>query len=250
MDGIKLFDIHSHIIFGVDDGSKTIEESVHMIQQAYDLGVRGMVATPHHSLPKYMTESSVLMERLLLLKKKLIEEQIEVDIYLGNEIYMSVDTLNELLSGVCLGINNTKYLLFECPFYGEVQSLKDYIFELNLKGYKTIFAHPERYEFVQENVHVLDDLIDMGVYMQMNVASLTGYYGHSVKKTAKKMIKKHMVHFLGTDVHRENSRVFNFSKTIQYLKKHMDPEMYLEVMYKNGEKMVKGEDVGFYKVLK
>lgn len=250
MDDIKLFDIHSHIIFGVDDGSKTIEESIRMIQQAYDLGVRAMVATPHHALPKYMTESSVLMERLRLIKKKLVEERIEMALYLGNEIYMSVDTLSELLSGACLGINNTKYVLFECPFYGEVQSLKDYIFELNLKGYKTIFAHPERYEFVQENIHVLDELIDRGVYMQMNLASLTGYYGHTVKKIAKKMVKRQMVHFLGTDVHRENSRVFNYSKTLHYLKKEMDSEMFLEVMYKNGEKMIKGEEVKFYKVLK
>ncbi|MBI9014042.1 MAG: hypothetical protein JEZ08_17540 [Clostridiales bacterium] len=250
MGEIKLFDIHSHIIFGVDDGSKTIEESVHMIQQAYDMGVRSMVATPHHSLPKYMTESSVLMERLLLLKKKLIEEEIHVDIYLGSEIYMSVDTVNELLNGVSLGINNTKYLLFECPFYGKTQSLKDYIFKLNLKGYKTIFAHPERYEFVQDNIHVLDELIDMGVYMQLNMASLSGYYGRTVKKTAKKLIKKHMIHFLGTDVHRENSRVFNFDKTIRYLRKKLDPKMYLDVMYKNGEKMINGEEVGLYEVLK
>jgi len=249
MEEIRIFDIHSHIIFGVDDGSKSIDESIHMIKQAYDLGVRSMVATPHHALPKYMVESSVLREKLLLLKERLVKEQIGVNIYLGNEIYMSVDTINELLDGTCLGINDTKYLLFECPFYGEVQALKSYIFELKLNGYKVIFAHPERYEFIQKDISILEELIDLGIYVQLNMASLTGFYGKSVKKTAKKMIKKHMVHFLGSDLHRENSRVLHFSDTTHYLKKKLAPEMFLEVMFKNGEKMIKGEEVKFYEVL-
>lgn len=239
----KIFDIHTHIIYDTDDGSRSYEESLEMMRQASEVGIIAMVATPHYLIPKYETSSHHMTKKMAHLKAGLDKYHIPLRIFKGSEIMISNETIDALENEKCFTINDTEYLLFECPFYGQLNQLKDMVFELTLKGYKPIFAHPERYEFVQNDIDYLYELLDMGVYFQVSLPSIAGYYGKSVEKTVKKMIKKGLIHFIGTDIHRLGSRVLKIEKPLKYLKKHLSEDQYLDVCHRNGEKMIKGEAI-------
>ncbi|MCH4889708.1 hypothetical protein EZV73_19150 [Acidaminobacter sp. JC074] len=237
----KLFDIHSHIIYDVDDGSKSLEDSLVMLKQLYEIGVRKMVFTPHFLQPKYVTDTSELFDKYEIIKSKIEEEGIGITPYLANEIMINPNILDQIHANNCLTINKTKYVLVECPLFGEIQALKEFVFNMKLEGYFVILAHPARYEFIQRDFENLEDLIDLGVYTQLSLASLLGYYGRDARRVARRMIRKKMVHFIGTDLHRKNSSVLYIKKSLAYIRRYYDKEMYQDVTFRNAEKMINDE---------
>ena len=235
---VKIIDIHTHIIYDVDDGSKSYSESMEMMRLASKVGIVSMVATSHYLKPRYVIDIEELNEKFNKLKEGIKKENITLDIYLGNEVMISESMIDDLSEGLCNTIHQTRYLLFECPFYGEITTLKEIIFEMRLHGYIPIFAHPERYEFIQKDIDFLEELINMGVLLQMSLPSLGGYYGKAVKRTARKMVKKGFIHFLGTDMHRMGSRVLDIDPAIKYLRRNLSSEAFQNVTYMNAERML------------
>ncbi len=195
-----MVDIHSHILPGVDDGIATMEDSIEVVKEAKAAGFDTIVATSHYSIPDgFVVEENKRIELLNELQSKVPE----VKVLLGTEIYVNgyMDKLIEDKKASTM--NNTKYVLFELPLRTEYPEAKNTILNLISKGYKIILAHPERYASMQRNPKQLEELIDLGVYLQANLLSIIGFYGKEPQKLAELLFKHNMISFIGTDIHRK-----------------------------------------------
>lgn len=203
-----MIDIHSHILYGIDDGAKTIEDSLKILKEAEKLGFSDIIFTPHYIKgSKFICNNK---EKRLILKKIKEAYNGNINLYLGNEIYYENNMLDLLMSGEATTLNNSRYMLFELPMNSEVNNLKEAIFNLKVKGVIPVMAHPERYEVFQKYPNELYDLINQGCLMQCNFGSLVGIYGKEASKCIKTLLKHDMVHFMATDVHRYDGH--NYTK--------------------------------------
>jgi protein-tyrosine phosphatase len=193
-------DIHSHLIPGIDDGCKTIEESVSLIQSLAELGFKKLVTTPHIMGDFYKNTPEVIFDGLEKLKAAVAAKGIHISIEAAAEYYLDEEFLILTRQKKLLTIDS-KYVLFEISFINQPDSLTGAIFDLIVNGYTPLLAHPERYPFWFQKPEEYKNLKDAGVLFQLNTNSLTGYYGDEVKKTAQMLVDENMVDFIGSDLH-------------------------------------------------
>lgn len=203
-----MLDVHCHFIPGVDDGSKDVTTSINMAKKAESLGYNAIFATPHYIESAHETQKEDLLNSIEILNKMLEERNINVNIYSGNEIYYSRNVLELLQENKVCTLANSRYFLMELPFTGKVLGLTDLIQNITHFGYIPIIAHPERYDFVNKNYKELYDIIDAGALLQVNLSSITGYYGNKPKATVKKLLKNNMVSVIGSDSH-DDKRIYD-----------------------------------------
>lgn len=233
----KMIDFHSHILPGVDDGFKSMEDSLEELKIASEEGITDIVLTPHYisdsSYSSSASDNKKIFNKLVKQKDKL---GINVNLYLSNEIYIN-DNIEELVNKKLINPINKKYLLIELPLNGYIQNSKRIIFKLISNGYKVILAHPERYPFLKENKDAIKDFLDMGVLLQGNFMSLFGRYGKHSKKLLKYYLKKNYISFLGSDFHKVTK--YNLKKLIFKLKLMRLKNDYIEdVLERNFKNLV------------
>lgn len=205
-----MIDIHSHLLFGVDDGSRTLEESVHVIKKLSEVGYRDIILTPHYiNDSTYVSTREENLDVLKRLKVGLIRNNVNVNLYLGNEIYIDSEIANLLKNNIISSLNDTKYLLIELPMSGENEIYYDVFLDLINMGYKVILAHPERYISFQKDFNKIYELKELGVLLQSNIGSVLGDYGRGAKKTIKRLLKENLITFMGTDIHH-NKEEYTF----------------------------------------
>ena len=195
-----MIDVHSHILPGIDDGSSSYEESIEILKEAKEAGFDEIISTSHYYLNEYTGNEK---KRKELLNKLNEDENNEVRLHLGSEIYVCSSIPDLIEQKEASTMNCSKYVLFEIHLRGECPELKNVIIDLQSKGYKLILAHPERYEIFQKNPSRVEEILDLGVYLQSNFLSILGEYGKAAQKTVELFLKHDMISFLGTDVHRE-----------------------------------------------
>ena len=194
-------DIHSHLLPGIDDGVKTIDESVEVIRHLSSIGFTKLITTPHIMSDYYKNTPEIIRHKLKVVQNAVLEANIPVSIEAAAEYYLDEYFYDLVLKGKELLTFGDNYVLFETSFTVEPLILKEVIFHLNSAGYKPVYAHPERYFYLQENKQLLTELIDQGLLFQLNVLSLTGYYSKQVQKMAQELIKKNAISFIGSDCH-------------------------------------------------
>lgn len=200
-----MIDFHSHILPNIDDGSRSIEETFNLIKEAKNVGFDAIVSTSHYMENYYETNVPEREVWINAIYENLQVKNIDIRLYLGNEIYLSENIIKLLEEGKASTINDTSYVLFEMPLNAEPLNLYDIVYEMIQCKLVPILAHPERYSFVQKDPELIYDLIQKGVLMQANYGSIIGQYGEKAKMIVKKFLKNNMIHFLGTDVHRQNT---------------------------------------------
>ena len=233
-------DIHSHIMFGVDDGSSSIEESLNLLRELKSVGFDNVILTPHYiNGDTYSVPNDEKVRRLNILKEEVRKNHIDINLYLGNEIFISKNMIHDIEVGNACTLNHSKYFLFEIPFHNKINYLLDFVYEIRYNGYIPILAHPERYTYFQENYSLVDDLKEEGVLFQCNYASILGYYGKNAEKLMKYMLKKKYVDYLGTDIHCTNQKsiIHLFSKIEKKIKKITGDEYYSSIM-KNNDSLI------------
>ena len=195
-------DIHCHILFGIDDGSEDIKESIKIIEKAVENGYTDLILTPHYRYDQnFIADNKTKMKVFRELKKEVEKREIDVNIYLGNEITLDDDFFYYLKTNQILSLNESRYLLIELPFIRKYPNLKEVIKKIIDIGLVVIIAHPERY--LKYSVDDFVELVEMGVLLQGNISSLYGKYGKQAEDKISEMLKRHMIHFLGSDVHME-----------------------------------------------
>lgn len=200
-----MIDIHSHILYNVDDGSDTLDESVALIKLAFENGYTDIVLTPHY-INEIGTEciNKDVLEHFENLKVEIKNRKININIHLGNEIYICDTMFKDILNSKTYTLANSKYVLIEFPMYGEVPYIIDSIYELKLHGFIPIIAHPERCFCFQNKYSLLRDAIKEGALFQINSGSIIEHHGTTAKKMVKKMLKEGLVSFVATDTHNKN----------------------------------------------
>lgn len=232
-----MIDVHSHILYGIDDGSRNIEESINIIKSYNELNIKKIILTPH-----YIKDTSYISSRqnnlriLEELTKILQEKHIDTNIYLGNEIYIDKDIKELLKQDKISSLNNTKYLLIELPMSGKKEGYQDIFLELINNGYNVVLAHPERYASFQEDFDKIYELDDIGVLFQCNLGSIVGNYGKNAKAVMKRMLKENLVYMIGTDVHRYKDYSY-IPKAIHKIKKYTKEEQYKKILEENAKEL-------------
>ncbi len=233
-------DLHSHIIYGVDDGSSSVEESLEILKGLKSVGFDNVIMTPHYiEGTEYCSDNDTKLIELEILKREVLEHNIDINLYLGNEIFVNDHIVSGIKNGLIYTLNNSKYLLFELPFHSRINNLTDIIYEIRYQGYIPILAHPERYSYFQKNYKLVDELKEEGLLFQCNFASILGFYGKDASKLLKYLLKKEYVDYLGTDIHHANKMytVDNFAKIVKKFNKIAGSEYYQKIL-KNGDDLI------------
>lgn len=192
-------DIHSHLLPGIDDGSPDVATSIHLIKELQGLGFYKFICTPHIFTELYPNNRGTITGALDRLKAGLSAEGLNVDISAAAE-HMVDETF---VVGTELMAFPGKYILIEMSYLSENPNIEQVIFDLQLQGYYVILAHPERYTFYHNNYPRFNRLKDMGVLFQLNLLSLSGYYGKGVKQASEYLLSNHIYDVAATDLHHE-----------------------------------------------
>ncbi len=235
-------DLHSHIIYGIDDGSDTLEESIELLRNASKQGMTDMILTPHYmDETDYICNNKEKLYRFNIIKERIKEENININIYLGNEVFFTNRFLELLNKGEIYTLNNSKYLLFEFPLNNQVSHTREVLFELINKGYIPVLAHPERYTFFKKHPDEVLKYLELGILLQGNYKSFYGSYGRSAKKLFKYYLKKGWYTFLGSDIHHGSN--YKIKKIEKDLIKFTKNSSYInDLLYSNFDKVINNED--------
>jgi protein-tyrosine phosphatase len=196
-------DMHSHLLPGIDDGSPDDATSLLLIKGLQQLGYQQFITTPHILWDVHKNDAASITKAHGQLQAALQQEQLTVPIRAAAEYYLD-DHFDELLrKDVPLLPIKDNLVLVEFSFVTMPLNVKEKLFELQIKGYKPILAHPERYSYLLPQKQVFDELKQAGCYFQLNLLSLTGYYGKATQDLAAYLIKKKYIDYLGTDLHHD-----------------------------------------------
>ena len=193
-------ELHSHLIPGIDDGVRVIEESIEVLRTLHEMGYKKVITTPHIQGDFFKNGPDNILPGLELVRKKLLEENIDIEIEAAAE-YLLDDVLEEKVDKKDILTFGNKYVLVELPFTEEPRNLKNVFFKLRINGYKPVLAHPERYQYMAMEKDKYEELFQSGILFQVNILSLIGYYSPEIQKTAEYLIEKKMVNLIGSDIH-------------------------------------------------
>mgnify|MGYP000061873656 FL=1 len=197
-------DIHSHLLPGIDDGAKDLDNSIELILKMRSYGIKNFIITPHVLGDVYPNTSETILAKLNLVQKELESRQInDVTIHAAAE-YMMDEQFSKLLEKGDILTLQDNLILVEMSYFSAPYNLFDVLFEIQLKGYKPVLAHPERYVFYHNSFDHFYKLKKAGCLFQLNLLSLTEQYGKSVQKVANKLIKENVYDFVGSDTHHAN----------------------------------------------
>lgn len=232
------FDIHTHIVPGVDDGAESLEESLEMISQMREQGVLNIVATPHY--PDGKTEK--IKDAFDMLKKSVEDKYPDMKLYLGNELLNGPGVIEALKNKTALTIAGTKYILVEFLPSDSQRKIYSALREYILEGYIPIVAHVERYEALHKNYDILDEIINMGAYIQMNTESLVGGMFDRRAAYCRKLLENGYIHFLGSDCHGAEKRKPLMKHAIEKLKPgFVNSKLAEKILFENPIKMLDGK---------
>ena len=235
-----MFDIHSHILPGVDDGASNEEETYELLKMSYAEGIRRIMTTPHFNVD-LRKEIFRDWDRAFRVTERLAKEIApDFRIYRGAEVFFHSKVIQMLEDGYPITLNNTYYILVEFPENVEFTYLVASLLQLQHAGYYPILAHVERYEALlrEERIH---ELCEHGVYLQVNSSAITGKDGPRIKRHVLKLIQKDYIHIVGTDTHGVTFRPPMMSECVELLDKKVGEERRELLCRKHFFKIIKGE---------
>lgn len=232
-----MIDIHSHILYKVDDGSSSMKDSIEIINQAISNGVTDIVLTPH-----YISGSDYIstQRRNKILLNKLKKKISGINLYLGNEVFATEDIIDLFNQKKISTLNDSKYMLIEFPVFTTFNNIENVVFQLMSKKIIPIIAHPERY--IQLNYKNIVQLLEQGALIQCNVASLYGDHGKRAKKFTKRLIKDGLVTFMAVDAHKAEKHSYSKIKKAQKLVSKLRSRSYAKNIFEENARRVINND--------
>jgi tyrosine-protein phosphatase YwqE len=198
--GLIGIDMHSHFIPGIDDGAKTIEDSLELLRGMKEAGYHKVITTPHIMGDFFRNTPENILSGLQRVREAAAAAAIDIQIEAAAEYYFDFDLEQKIDNGKLLTFGGD-FLLFEVSYMNAPDGLEAMIFKMQTSGYKPVLAHPERYPYWFRDLKNFEKLKDKGVLFQLNINSLTGYYSPATLKIAEQMIDKGWYEFVGSDCH-------------------------------------------------
>jgi protein-tyrosine phosphatase len=242
----RIVDIHNHVIFDVDDGPSTLEQSMSMMRQAAKHGVTDIVATPHQleedQVSGHLERQKKILNNFEDLKKNVEEEELPIRLYLGGELYYTTSVIRAPEIPYFTYGDNKKYVLIEFSMNWHPEGYKEIFYELIQDGCIPVLAHPERYSYFWDIIDDIIDLIKMGTVMQINAGSLLGYNGTQALFVSEMMLSEGLAHIIASDAHRANRAIgFNLPRAAEIFKEKYPDIDFEKLISENPWKILQGE---------
>lgn len=218
-----MIDMHCHILDGVDDGARSMDEAIKMARMAERDGISKIVATPHLFRGDFMPDDLCIVEKKVEeLRRALDKNGINVEIIKGAEVHITHNLIEEIQENRdYLVLNSSSYMLLEFPAGHVYPGVKELLFDLFSEGIRPIIAHPERNFVFMRSADLLYDLVQMGALTQANSGSFTGLYGRRVKEAAFRFLELKMTHFIASDAHNPRPSAMWLSQAVKSAERGM-----------------------------
>lgn len=218
----RITDIHAHILPGVDDGPRSEEDSITLLHAMAEAGVHRCFCTPHYRNPHFdvsLEEVKHAYNSCLIPAVSSTQLRNDFEFELGAEIRLGTPFEHDLMGNTVPTLGSTNYVLVEFPTVELPSKLFDYIHELKVAGYRVILAHPERYLSIQRNPDIIDELLSMGVLMQLTAGCFlkSGKDLHTPDKLAWSLLERGKAHFVASDAHNVTSRCPNLVQAYAHI---------------------------------
>ena len=242
-----MIDFHNHTIPNLDDGPKSLEESLSMYREAEKQGITDVINTVHYQHPKMEgkdTSYNHIIFKVDEMNKILVENNINVKIHPASEVFY-LPNLVEILNNKITTFGKGRYMLVEFQTMSLPPNYKEHFFQLILKGITPIIAHPERYREIQNDISILKEWVDLGYIIQLDCGSILGLFGEPAKNTSHKIIQKNLCHLIGSDAHNNKKRNFCLSETLIFLETMLDKDS-INIIIENAYNILHGLDCKKY----
>ncbi|WP_026518102.1 CpsB/CapC family capsule biosynthesis tyrosine phosphatase [Butyrivibrio sp. MC2021] len=238
---LESIDIHCHIMPGVDDGSPDTDTSLKMLKIAVESGVRNIILTPHHKPMHHNVSPKHNAAYRQKLQEVAWDNGINVNLYSGNEMYFSDDTMADLECGNICTLAGSDYVLVEFHPTNPYKAIHNALYQVQGAGFTPVLAHVERYSDVVSHPAYVRDLVDMGCYIQVNANSIMGKYGFGTAHFTKKLIKEDLVHFVATDAHDTVRRAPHLAECRKYVERKYGLDTADRLFYDNPLSVIHNE---------
>ena len=238
---MEYFDIHSHILPGVDDGAESLDESLLMIGLAHKEGTRKIMLTPHYEKGKNRYTKPELHQKFELLQAEVQKAYPDMELYLGNEVLYTDGIVDDLKAGLIQTMNDTKYVLVEFNIRISYNELYQAIRKITNARFRPIIAHVERYRCLFKNIDRIDELVDMESYLQMNISSVYGGLLDENARWCKKLVREGYISFFGTDAHDMDDRAPYINDYVGWIEKKCGTDYLEKLFVDNPAKMIKNQ---------
>ena len=241
-----MIDLHSHIIFGVDDGPKTLEESEQLLIEAYHQGVRTIVATSHRRIGMFETLEEKIQINFRQVKELAKEIAPDLSILYGAEVYYSNEMLEKLKDGEVPCVNETSYVLIEFSRSTSFWEIRNALKNLLMLGLIPIVAHIERYQALENNEKYLKEIISMGCYTQVNSSNILkpkffNDKNRVLKKRVKYFLERDLVHFIASDMHNLSKRPPDMKDAYEIISKKYGEKKARELFVDNPSRIIQNQ---------
>jgi protein-tyrosine phosphatase len=202
-----VIDLHTHILPGVDDGVKTMDDALEFARVAASDGVRTIVATPHYREGFYLNTREDVLAGVAALTERLREAAIPVTVLPGAEVHISADVVARVTSGHAPTLaDNGRTVLFELSMSQYPLDLENLVFKMRLAGLQVLFAHPERIRYFQDDIGRFEAVVRLGAFGQLTTGSVTGLFGEEVLEFSEELARKGLIHVIASDAHNVRGR--------------------------------------------
>ncbi|QUW21245.1 capsular biosynthesis protein [Sporosarcina sp. Marseille-Q4063] len=236
-----MVDIHSHILPGVDDGPKTIEESVQLLEMAVAEGITDIIATPHAYSPHFDVPKEAVLQKVTMLNEISKEKGLSIIVHAGQELRIKDFIVDKLITEEALTLAGSKYVLLELPSSGIPTYTVDIIQNILSMDRVPIIAHPERNRAIAQKPERLARLINHGALAQITAGSLAGHFGKQVQNLSLRLVEANLIHTYGSDVHNPVNRPFHFEKGLNFLDKRKLHDI-ADILLENNDRILTNED--------
>ncbi len=234
-----MIDIHSHILPGVDDGARDMDDTLEMLWMAAECGVKAIIATPHCNIPgvyeNYFSQEYV--NWVLRVRKEVLREHIPVKVLPGMEAFSTYDLPELIVQGKIMPLNQSRYILLEFAFDEEPEFAEDVLKRVRAVGAKPVIAHAERYEFVQNDPQIVYEWRKKGYLVQLNKGSFLGRFGRRARRAAYLMLDHNLVSVIASDAHSPYQRTTYMLDAYDVLKEEY-PRKYLKVLFEENPRRI------------
>ena len=237
-----IFDVHCHILPGVDDGARDEGSTERMLNIARENGIDGIVATPHFEYGQEKETLEGIKKKYSKVRDLWKEMGPDKELFLGHEVFYSEGVVDSLKSGIAMTMNNTRYVLIEFGVDVGPSYVLRAIRKLKYAGYYPIIAHVERYPKLRSG-KTLQELLEIGAYFQVNVSTLCGEHGFIEKYRMMRLVKLGMIDFVATDAHDSRARRPKLKECKEYLENKLGEEKVRQIFEENPIRMLKGEEL-------